>query len=87
MIGYPFVPAIFVIITLLFVLNSLIEKPTHAWAGLLLMVLALPVFLYFKKKGQENIDRQQEWSAEETPIILWLTTSKRVIMTSKRRKL
>jgi APA family basic amino acid/polyamine antiporter len=49
-LGYPVVPAIFIVITALFVLNSLIEKPVHAWAGLILMGLALPVFLFFRKK-------------------------------------
>jgi APA family basic amino acid/polyamine antiporter len=49
-LGYPVVPLIFISITFLFVLNSLIEKPLHAWAGLILMALALPVFFTFKKR-------------------------------------
>ncbi|MGB6338338.1 MAG: amino acid permease [Candidatus Aminicenantaceae bacterium] len=53
-LGYPVVPLIFITITFLFVLNSLIEKPLHAWAGLVLMILALPVFFTFKKR-QERI--------------------------------
>ena len=48
--GYPIVPFIFVAITFLFVLNSLIEKPLHAWAGLILMSVSLPLYYYFKKK-------------------------------------
>ena len=48
-LGYPFVPLIFVTITFLFVLNSLIEKPLHAWAGLILMFAALPIYFYFKR--------------------------------------
>jgi len=51
-LGYPVVPLIFITITFLFVLNSLIEKPLHAWAGLILMVLALPVFFTFKKRRE-----------------------------------
>jgi APA family basic amino acid/polyamine antiporter len=49
-LGYPVVPLIFISITFLFVLNSLIEKPLHAWAGLILMVLALPVFFTFRRR-------------------------------------
>jgi APA family basic amino acid/polyamine antiporter len=49
-LGYPFVPLIFITITFLFVLNSLVAKPLHAWAGLILMALALPVFFYFKRR-------------------------------------
>lgn len=54
-LGYPVVPIIFISITFLFVLNSLIEKPLHAWAGLILMALALPVFFAFKKH-RENAE-------------------------------
>jgi len=50
-LGYPFVPLIFVTITFLFVLNSLIEKPLHAWAGLILMFAALPIYFYFKRRS------------------------------------
>ena len=53
-LGYPVVPLIFISITFLFVLNSLIEKPLHAWAGLILMALALPVFFTFKKRREKN---------------------------------
>lgn len=49
-LGYPVVPLIFISITFLFVLNSLISKPLHAWAGLILMALAFPVFSTFKKR-------------------------------------
>lgn len=48
-LGYPFVPLIFVTITFLFVVNSLIEKPLHAWAGLILMFAALPIYYSFKR--------------------------------------
>lgn len=53
-LGYPVVPLIFITITVLFVLNSLIKKPLHAWAGLILMMLALPVFFYFKMRRSKS---------------------------------
>jgi APA family basic amino acid/polyamine antiporter len=50
-LGYPFVPLVFVTITFLFVVNSLIEKPLHAWAGLILMFAALPIYYSFKRRS------------------------------------
>lgn len=41
--GYPVVPLIFISITFLFVLNVLIAKPLHAWAGLFLILASLPI--------------------------------------------
>jgi len=49
-IGYPFTPAIFIGITVFFVINTLIEKPLQAWVGLLLMLIGTALFFYFKKK-------------------------------------
>ncbi|MEA1875976.1 MAG: amino acid permease [Bacteroidota bacterium] len=48
--GYPVTPIIFILITSGFVINTFIEKPTQAYAGLALLVIAYPVFLYFKRK-------------------------------------
>ena len=48
--GYPVVPLIFICITFLFVLNALIAKPLHAWAGLILIFVSLPIYYYFKRK-------------------------------------
>jgi APA family basic amino acid/polyamine antiporter len=48
-LGYPFTPLVFVGISSLFVLNTLIERPLHAWVGLIFMAVGVGVFLYFKK--------------------------------------
>ncbi len=50
-LGYPIVPLIFITITFGFVINALIAKPVHAWAGLILMVVALPIYFSFKRRS------------------------------------
>ena len=50
-LGYPIVPLIFITITFGFVIITLIEKPVHAWAGLILMVVALPIYFTFKRRA------------------------------------
>ncbi len=47
---YPVVPLIFIITSFLFVLNTLSENIIYAGAGLGLLLLGLPVYLYFKRK-------------------------------------
>lgn len=49
-LGYPLVPLIFITITFGFVVNALIAKPVHAWAGLILMAVSLPIYLTFKRR-------------------------------------
>jgi APA family basic amino acid/polyamine antiporter len=48
--GYPVTPAIFIIISTLFVVNTLIEKPKQAWAGLIFMAIGAILFVYFKRR-------------------------------------
>ena len=49
-LGYPITPAIFIFISTFFVVNTLIEKPKHAWAGLIFMAIGVIFFIYFKRK-------------------------------------
>jgi APA family basic amino acid/polyamine antiporter len=55
-LGYPVVPLVFIIFTFLFVIVTLIEKPMHALAGLMLILIALPIYYYFKKANAKELD-------------------------------
>ncbi len=47
--GYPVVPAIFILTSLAFVFNALIERPTEAMFGFGILLLGIPAFLYWKR--------------------------------------
>ncbi len=49
-LGYPITPAVFIVISAFFVINTLIEKPKHAWAGLIFMAIGVIFFIYFKRR-------------------------------------
>ncbi|MFV1981555.1 MAG: hypothetical protein ACC655_10410, partial [Rhodothermia bacterium] len=51
--GYPITPLIFVVISAWFVVNTLIEQPLLAGAGLAFLGLGYPVYLYFKSKREK----------------------------------
>ncbi len=48
--GYPYVPAIFVIFSCLFLINTLISDTKDAAMGLILILLGLPIYFYWKYK-------------------------------------
>ena len=48
--GYPFVPALFIVASTAFVLNTLFERPTESLAGLGLLAIGLPVYWYSKRQ-------------------------------------
>jgi basic amino acid/polyamine antiporter, APA family len=46
--GYPLTPLLFVALALWFVVNTLIEKPEQAWAGIIFLALGVPVYYYWR---------------------------------------
>lgn len=46
--GYPVTPLIFVAISGAFVLNTFLERPAQAWAGLILLGTGIFVYLFFR---------------------------------------
>jgi basic amino acid/polyamine antiporter, APA family len=49
--GYPFTPALFVIFSFLFLMNTLISDTEDAAMGLVLVLIGVPLYFYWKKKG------------------------------------
>jgi APA family basic amino acid/polyamine antiporter len=49
-LGYPVTPAFFVLIATWFVLNTLIQRPTEAMAGIMFLALGVPVYYYWRRK-------------------------------------
>ena len=49
-LGYPITPAIFVGTSIFFVLNTLIERPLHAWVGLIFTLIGVGVYYLFKRR-------------------------------------
>jgi len=53
-LGYPFTPAIFIIINIWFVINILVNKPLHMAIGICFLLIGIPVFLIFKRKTHKE---------------------------------
>jgi APA family basic amino acid/polyamine antiporter len=59
-VGYPVVPALFVVVAVWLVINSLIASPVESGAGILLIALGLPFYLYFRRSGWLTRARMRE---------------------------
>ena len=53
-LGYPVVPAVFVLVAAWLVLNSLSATPVESAAGLILIALGLPFYIYFRIAHREH---------------------------------
>ncbi len=54
--GYPIIPAIFISISSAFVINTLIQRPRQAIAGLIFTGIGLLIFFVFKKRKDKYVD-------------------------------
>ncbi|MEK9138096.1 MAG: amino acid permease [Bacteroidota bacterium] len=50
--GYPLTPLFFIVLALWFVINTLVEKPEQAWAGIIFLALGVPVYYYWRKRNE-----------------------------------
>jgi APA family basic amino acid/polyamine antiporter len=47
--GYPVVPVLFILASLLLVGNTLLERPRESVLGLVLVALGVPAYLYWRR--------------------------------------
>jgi APA family basic amino acid/polyamine antiporter len=59
-IGYPVVPAVFVLVALWLVVNTLMAYRVESAAGLFLIALGLPFYFYFRASGWITRARMKE---------------------------
>jgi APA family basic amino acid/polyamine antiporter len=50
--GYPWLPAIYVIVGVAWTLNTIIERPTEALWGAIIVLIGVPGYLYWKRSGR-----------------------------------
>jgi APA family basic amino acid/polyamine antiporter len=50
-IGYPVLPAIFILFCLVLVIVSLIERPFESFSGLVLILTGIPFYLFWRAKA------------------------------------
>ena len=58
--GYPVVPALFILVALWLVINTLTASPVESAAGLFLIGVGLPFFFYFRASGWITRARMKE---------------------------
>jgi len=50
--GYPWVPAIYVLVSAAWTVNTIITRPTEAFWGTAIMILGVPGYLYWKRSAR-----------------------------------
>ena len=52
--GYPLLPGLYVTIAALWALNTLWQRPKESLAGIIIVALGLPGYLYWRRRGAEG---------------------------------
>jgi APA family basic amino acid/polyamine antiporter len=53
-LGYPVIPAIFIIFCVILIINTLMTRPRDALIGLTLILLGIPFYFWFNRKNNPN---------------------------------
>lgn len=51
-VGYPFLPAIYILMGITFCILLVVFKPGYTWPGMAIVLIGLPVYLLWRKKEQ-----------------------------------
>jgi APA family basic amino acid/polyamine antiporter len=51
-LGYPWMPALYLLLTGAILVNLLIQKPLYTWPGLIIVAIGVPVFLVWQRMGR-----------------------------------
>ena len=62
--GYPIVPALFLVVTFYLLVNTMLATPIRAIAGIGLIVVGLPIYEYFTRRGDAL--PEPNWLGDET---------------------
>jgi len=57
-IGYPFLPALYIVMATWVCAMLLRYKPQYTWPGLILVLLGIPVYLYWSRGGRRELTSQ-----------------------------
>jgi APA family basic amino acid/polyamine antiporter len=52
--GYPYTPAIFVIFSFFFLINTIISDTSNAMMGLVLIISGLPFYFFWKYQSKKK---------------------------------
>jgi APA family basic amino acid/polyamine antiporter len=52
--GYPFIPLLFVLINLAVFFNTIIAQPSQSLVGVIILLIGIPAFLYWKSKSKKE---------------------------------
>ena len=53
-IGYPFLPAIYILMALFIDIVLLLYKPQYTWPGLIIVLLGIPVYFLWSRNAAEQ---------------------------------
>jgi len=57
-LGYPWMPALYLALTGAVMVNLLVEKPLYTWPGLLIVVIGIPVYFVWRRFGGGAVAEQ-----------------------------
>jgi APA family basic amino acid/polyamine antiporter len=52
--GYPFIPAVYVLLAVTIMIILLIYKPAFTWPGLVIVIIGIPVYYIWRRLNKQS---------------------------------
>lgn len=66
-IGYPFVPALFIVMAVLLLANTFLASPRESAGGLSVMLISIPCYFYWRKGSSSKLRARATTNGEDVP--------------------
>jgi len=53
-VGYPLLPALYLVVIGLLCIDLLVKKPQYTWPGLVIVALGIPIFYLWRAVGRRD---------------------------------
>jgi APA family basic amino acid/polyamine antiporter len=53
--GYPWLPAIYILIAAIWIINTIVRRPTEALGSAIIVLIGVPGYLYWKRSSRKRI--------------------------------
>jgi APA family basic amino acid/polyamine antiporter len=53
--GYPWLPAVYLLVAVVWILNTIVKRPSEALGSMIIVIIGVPFYLYWKRDTRRTV--------------------------------